>query len=96
VDVFAAGHPSVALRTGFSEVKWFIHLRSFAPQKAIFLEDKLPWVTIDKSLPFVRENAEDCITMSGHEFPERLTTELKLARLPTRSPLPLRLYLLSR
>jgi hypothetical protein len=24
---------------------------SFAPQKAIFLEDKLPWVVIDKSLP---------------------------------------------
>jgi hypothetical protein len=23
----------------------------FAPQKAIWLEDKLPWVTIDKSLP---------------------------------------------
>jgi hypothetical protein len=23
----------------------------FAPQKTIFLEDKLPWVTIDKSLP---------------------------------------------
>jgi hypothetical protein len=23
----------------------------FTPQKAIFLEDKLPWVTIDKSLP---------------------------------------------
>src|ERR1700746_1588051 len=23
----------------------------FAPQKAIFLEDKLPWVTIDESLP---------------------------------------------
>ncbi len=24
---------------------------SFAPQKAIFLEDKLPWVVIDESLP---------------------------------------------
>src|SRR5437870_9459888 len=24
---------------------------SFAPQKAIWLEDKLPWVTLDKSLP---------------------------------------------
>jgi hypothetical protein len=23
----------------------------FAPQKAIFLEDKLPWVVIDESLP---------------------------------------------
>jgi hypothetical protein len=23
----------------------------FAPQKVIWLEDKLPWVTIDKSLP---------------------------------------------
>jgi hypothetical protein len=23
----------------------------FAPQKAIFLEDKLPWVAIDESLP---------------------------------------------
>jgi hypothetical protein len=23
----------------------------FAPQEAIFLEDKLPWVMIDKSLP---------------------------------------------
>jgi hypothetical protein len=23
----------------------------FAPQKAIFLEDKLPWVVIDKSIP---------------------------------------------
>jgi hypothetical protein len=23
----------------------------FAPQKAIWLEDKLPWVTLDKSLP---------------------------------------------
>ena len=23
----------------------------FAPQKAIFLEDKLPWVTLDESLP---------------------------------------------
>jgi hypothetical protein len=23
----------------------------FAPQKAIWLEDKLPWVTIDESLP---------------------------------------------
>jgi hypothetical protein len=23
----------------------------FAPQKAIFLEDKLPWVVIDKSVP---------------------------------------------
>jgi hypothetical protein len=24
---------------------------SFAPQKAIFLEDKLPWVVIDESIP---------------------------------------------
>ena len=24
---------------------------SFAPQKAIFLEDKLPWVKIDESIP---------------------------------------------
>ena len=24
---------------------------SFAPQKAIFLEDKLPWVAIDESIP---------------------------------------------
>ena len=24
---------------------------SFAPQKAIFLEDKLPWVVINESLP---------------------------------------------
>jgi hypothetical protein len=24
---------------------------SFAPQKAIWLEDKLPWITIDESLP---------------------------------------------
>jgi len=23
----------------------------FAPQKAIWLEDKLPWVTLDESLP---------------------------------------------
>ena len=23
----------------------------FAPQKAIFLEDKLPWVVIDESIP---------------------------------------------
>jgi hypothetical protein len=23
----------------------------FAPQKAIFLEDKLPWVAIDESIP---------------------------------------------
>jgi hypothetical protein len=25
--------------------------KSFAPQKAIFLEDKLPWVKLDESLP---------------------------------------------
>jgi hypothetical protein len=25
--------------------------RPFAPQKAIFLEDKLPWVVIDESIP---------------------------------------------
>jgi len=24
---------------------------SFAPQKAIFLEDKLPWVKLDESIP---------------------------------------------
>ena len=29
--------------------------RRFAPQKAIFLEDKLPWVVIDKSLPSFQE-----------------------------------------
>jgi hypothetical protein len=26
-----------------------IHLRSFAPKKAIFLEDKLPWFVVDES-----------------------------------------------
>jgi hypothetical protein len=28
-----------------------LQLRSFAPQKAIWLEDKLPWVALNKSLP---------------------------------------------
>jgi hypothetical protein len=27
----------------------------FAPQKAIFLEDKLPWVVVDESLPSFRK-----------------------------------------
>ena len=27
----------------------------FAPQKAIFLEDKLPWVVIDESLPMLQK-----------------------------------------
>jgi hypothetical protein len=32
----------------------------FAPQKAIWLEDKLPWVVIDQSLPsFPRSSAEE-------------------------------------
>ena len=32
---------------------------SFAPQKVIWLEDKLPWVVIDQSLPsFPRSSAE--------------------------------------
>ena len=28
----------------------------FAPRRAIWLEDKLPWVTIDESLPMFQEN----------------------------------------
>jgi len=27
----------------------------FAPQKAIWLEDKLPWVTLDESLPMFQK-----------------------------------------
>jgi hypothetical protein len=30
----------------------------FAPQKAIWLEDKLPWVTLDKSLPSFPKNSK--------------------------------------
>jgi hypothetical protein len=30
----------------------------FAPQRAIWLEDKLPWVTIDKSLPSFRRSSQ--------------------------------------
>ena len=28
----------------------------FAPQKAIWLEDKLPWVTLDESLPMFQKS----------------------------------------
>jgi hypothetical protein len=30
----------------------------FAPRKAIWLEDKLPWVALDKSLPQFQQNSE--------------------------------------
>jgi hypothetical protein len=30
----------------------------FAPQKAIWLEDKLPWVTLDKSLPSFQKSSQ--------------------------------------
>ena len=37
---------------------------SFAPQKAIFLEDKLPWVVIDESIPsfqtFPKKKPNEC------------------------------------
>jgi hypothetical protein len=41
VDAFAAGHVTIASLDDPTP---------FAPQKAIWLEDKLPWVTLDKSL----------------------------------------------
>jgi hypothetical protein len=31
---------------------------SFAPRKAIWLEDKLPWVTLDKSLPQFQKSSK--------------------------------------
>jgi len=30
----------------------------FAPQKAIWLEDKLPWVTLDESLPSFQKSSQ--------------------------------------
>ena len=30
----------------------------FAPEKAIWLEDKLPWVTIDESLPVFQKSSK--------------------------------------
>jgi hypothetical protein len=30
----------------------------FSPQKAIWLEDKLPWVTMDESLPSFRRSSQ--------------------------------------
>ena len=38
----------------------------FAPQKAIFLEDKLPWVVIDESIPSF-QTAPKTLTTNGHE-----------------------------
>jgi hypothetical protein len=39
----------------------------FTPQKAIFLEDKLPWVVIDESIPSFQTSPEEGLTTNGHE-----------------------------
>jgi hypothetical protein len=39
------------LRSGQASQKLMVDSPSFAPQKAIWLEDKLPWVVIDEPLP---------------------------------------------
>jgi len=63
----------------------------FAPQKTIWLEDKLPWVKIDESLPSLRRGGPasqsrrrvklrrakgyGAAGTNKHEFSERLTTD---------------------
>jgi hypothetical protein len=37
----------------------------FAPQKVIFLEDKLPWVALNESLPTFAKSSETFLTNVG-------------------------------
>ena len=39
----------------------------FAPQKAIFLEDKLPWIVIDESIPSYQTIPKKRLTTNRHE-----------------------------
>ena len=40
----------------------------FAPQKAIWLEDKLPWVKLDESLPHFKKGRRPQMDTNKHEF----------------------------